>query len=147
MVNSGILLKSSVNPTHTHQPQTHTEFLLLWGFSVCGAAEYTEIRCNCEPLSTAGTVDHMKHVASCVDTKQGCTSWWNLDCCCAVQAGEMKQLQTLTGEITLYIYEFLSKMRCLQFEKLEVLFFWRNDTSSFGDQKILEANNKYFTNI
>lgn len=57
---------------HKHQLQTHTVFLLLWGFRGCGAAEYTEIRCNCEPLSTAGTVDHMKHVASSAETWQGC---------------------------------------------------------------------------
>lgn len=97
-MNCGLLMKSCVNPNHTHQLQTHTEFFLLWGFQDCVAAVYTEIRCNCEPRSTAGTVDHMKRVASPVDTTRGCASRWKLDCCscCAAQA---EQLKTFTGEI------------------------------------------------
>lgn len=96
-MNCGLLMKSCVNPNHTHQLQTHTEFFLLWGFQDCVAAVYTEIRCNCEPRSTAGTIDHMKRVASPVDTTQGCASRWKLDCCscCAAQA---EQLKTFTGE-------------------------------------------------
>lgn len=91
--------------THTHNLKHTQRFSFCEVFRICAAAEYTEIKSNCEPLSAAGIVYHMKHASSTVDTRQGCANWWKLDfcfCCCAAQAGEIKWLQTFTGEITLY---------------------------------------------
>lgn len=87
-VNCGLLRKSYGNPNHTHTPDP--PFCEV--FQDCGAAEYTEIRCSRDPRSTAGTVDHMKHADSPVDTRRGCASRWKPGWKCLWKCGlDMKK--------------------------------------------------------
>lgn len=136
-----------LSKAHPHTPVANTQSSsLLWGFSVCGAAEYTEIRCNCEPLSTAGTVDHMKHVASSVDTRQGCASRWMLDLLLLLHG------RGWGNETTLDIHRWnkpasvgvpvQNEMLTTGLE-LEVLF-WENRTASTVIHRALQTKRLYF---